>query len=274
LGFLAFPWRLSYGFRLSIYLGYLIPNSNRELKEHYEALGLDPPSRRRNRNTINFETDTNERKELRKINKGLTLEIFASGMISYFDHPAEVHANCTVTRHEMSRATGEKQYQAFPKNYAQGGEPDVAVDYGDYMVILEVSAKHIPSLAHFTNQLKGALKHARIIRESGYDKPIYCLVIEEDRSLTVTENKLRLEDRVKMIKPSEQIYLSAISIQEFSALGQAMVNQYKADVEKIQSSDLLSVLQATMAKGIHGYFDKLLLEHLEAIKTPSQSDWF
>lgn len=259
--------------RLSRYLEYIIPNSKRELKDLYKKLDLDSDSRRRNRNTVKFQTDEKKRRNLNSINKGLTLELFASGMISYFDHPGKVHANCLVTRHEIPGANADNQYHVLPYNFAQRGVPDVEIDYGDFKVILEVSAKSQPPVEHLQSQMTGALIHARAIRESGYDKPLYCLLIHE-LSLKKSDNRDALKECLKTIKSSEQIYITLISIQEFAELGQDMARKYKEDVLNVQSNDLLNVLKSTVEKAEEGLFDQLFLKHLESIKTPSESDWF
>lgn len=251
--------------QLSKYLQYIIPNSKRELKEIFGKFKLDSASRRIQVNTIDFKTDAGERMNLQNINKGLTMELFASGMFSYFDHPSEVHSNCLVNRYQPQGEVDDSQYLTVPNNFAQGGVPDVQVDYTNFMVILEVSAKSKTTSEHFRSQLNGALKHARAIRENGYDKALYCLVIHE-RSLKLTENKFVLEKVLETIKPSEQIYITAISIQEFADLGQKMAGTYENDISIIQNDNLLSVLKTTVEKGIHGQFHDEFVKCLNDLK--------
>lgn len=140
--------------QLSIYLQYIIPNSKRELKEIFGKFKLDSASRRIQLNTIDFKTDAGERMNLQNINKGLTMELFASGMFGYFDHPSEVHSNCLVNRYQPQGEVDDSQYLAVPNNFAQGGVPDVQVDYTNFMVILEVSAKSKTTSEHFRSQLR------------------------------------------------------------------------------------------------------------------------
>jgi len=258
--------------QLSIYLQYIIPSSKREMKEIFGKFELDSASRRRQLNTIDFTTDANERKTLQNINKGLTMELFASGMFSYFDHPSEVHSNCLVNRYQPQGAVDDSQYHVVPKNYAQGGMPDVQIDYTNFMVILEVSAMEKPSLEYFKKQLNGALKHARSIRENGYDKPLYCLAINE-RSLDLTKNKFELEKVLETIKPSEQIYITAISIQEFADLGQEMAGTYENDISNVQSDNLLSVLKATVENGVDGQFHEEFVKCLDDLKPKEPYEW-
>ena len=251
--------------QLSIYLPYIIPNSKREMKEIFGKFDLDSASRRIQLNTIDFKTDEGERMKLQNINKGLTMELFASGMFSYFDHPSEVHSNCVVNRYQPQGAVDDSQCLVVPKNFAPGGMPDVQVDYTNFMVILEVSAKEKPNLKHFSKQFNGALKHARAIRENGYDKPLYCLVIHE-RSLMETKNRPALEEVLEGIKQSEQIYITSISIQEFADLGQEMDETYKNDISKVQNKNLLSVLKTTVEKGINGKFHEEFVKCLDDLK--------
>lgn len=251
--------------QLSRYMGYIIPNSSRELKHIFGLMKLDSASRRKQLNTIDFKTDVRERMQLQIINKALSMELFASGMFSHFDHPSEVHSNCLVSRHQSQGAVDDEQYHAAPNNFAQAGVPDVQIDYTNFMVILEVSAKSRPTSGHFKNQLDGALKHARTIRENGYDKSVYCLIIHEC-SLKLAINKKALEEVLEAINPSEQIYITAISIQEFADLGLAMVETYKDAISTVSSDDLLSVLKKTVEKGIHGQFHEEFVKHLYDLK--------
>jgi hypothetical protein len=258
--------------QLSIYLQYIIPNSKREMKEVFGKFDLDSASRRRQLNTIDFKTDAGERMKLQNINKGLTMELFASGMFGYFDHPSEVHSNCVVNRYQPQGAVGDSQYIAVPNNFAQGGVPDVQIDYTNFMVMLEVSGKEKPTLEHFSNQFNGALKHARAIRENGYDKPIYCLVIHE-RSLMETKNKTALKEVLEVINPSEHIYITAISILEFADLGHKMSGTYEDVISIIQNDNLLSVLKATVENGVDGQFHDEFVKCLEDLKPKPKSSY-
>lgn len=244
-------------------LRYLFPNSKRDLEDVYQSIGLDPATRRKQSNTPRT-IDPNECSNMLSINKGLTMELFAGGMFSYIDHPVEVHANCNVTRHLSFGADGEEVYQALPNNFAQSGVPDVLVDYPDFKVMLEVSAKSKPPLEHFKSQLRGAVKHARMMRESGDKKPIYCLLVNF-RSLIQSENKEALKEVLNDVDADEEIYITAVSIAEFSDLGRKMAGIYESNISKISSKDLLGILSATIEKGINGQFHVLFMEYLEKI---------
>ncbi|MCU7805429.1 MAG: hypothetical protein KZQ96_19735 [Candidatus Thiodiazotropha sp. (ex Lucinoma borealis)] len=259
--------------QLATYLEYFNSNSKRDLKHIFGLLDLDSSSRRKYENSIAFKSDSKERMKLQIINKALTMELLTSGMFGYIDHPAEVHSNCLVSRYQPQDAVDDKHYLAVPSNYAQGGVPDVQIDYEHYMVILEVSAKYQPSMEDYKKQLSGALKHARSIREKGYDKPVYGILINE-RSLEHVVNKEMMKEVLKDIKPSEQISITAISIDEFANLGQAMAEKYEDDISKIHSDDLLHVLKATVEKGIYGKFHEIFMERLNTVKSPSHSLWF
>ncbi len=254
--------------QMAAFLEYFPSNSKRDLKHIFGLLDLDSSSRRRYENTIDFKTDVKERRNLQIINKALSMELFTSGMFGYIDHPAEVHANCLVSYCQPQDAVDDKHFRAVPSNFAQAGVPDVQIDYENFMVILEVSAKYQPSLEDYKKQLSGALKHARSIREKEYEKPIYCLLINE-RSLDHVVNKETMKEVLKDIKQSEQIYITAMSIEEFAALGKVMANTYEDDISKIHSDHLHEVLQATVEKGIYGKFHEILVERLDALKYPS-----
>lgn len=256
--------------QMATYLEYIPSNSKRDLKHIYGLLDLDPPSRKLNDNTIDFKTDAKERMQLQIINKALTMELLSTGMFGYIDHPAEVHSNCLVNRYQPEDAIDEEHYLAVPSNFAQGGVPDSQIDYENYKVILEVSAKYQPSLEDYKKQFNGALKHARALRAKKYKKPIYCLLINE-RSLDLVENKETMKEILKDVRPTEKIFITAISIEEFAELGKIMAKMKEDDILKIKSNDLHEVLQATVEKGIYGKFHEILAERLNDLRPTA---WF
>jgi len=259
--------------QMSTYLEYFSPNADRELNEIFKKLDLDSSSRKKYDNTIDFKTDERERKKLRNINKGLTMELFASGMFGYIDHPVEVNANCVVNYTQSEGSTDDMFGRVMPCNFAQGNVPDVQIDFENYMVLLEVSAKYQPSKEDYNKQLNGALKHARSIRKNGYDKPIYCLLINE-RTLDHVGNKYELKEVLDDINSSEQIYITAMSIEEYSALGKEMAKTYEAEISNLSSDDLHTVFNETVKKGIYGRFDDLLVKHFGDVKDQEHGSWF
>jgi len=211
--------------------------------------------------------------QLQSINKALTMELFTSSMFSYVDNPSEVHANCLVSHCRPKNSNDDDNCITVPRNFAQGGVPDVQIDYGNFMVILEVSAKYQPSLEDYKKQLGGALKHARSLREDKCEKPIYCLLINE-RSLVHVENKYALKEILQGIKPSEQIFITSISIDEFADLGKTMGDRYENDISNVSRDDLHEILKGTVRKGEYGKFHELLLEHLDALEHPTGDLFF
>jgi len=259
--------------QMSTYLEYFSSNANRDLGYIYNLLDLDSSSRKKNDNTIEFKTDVKERRNLRNINKALTMELFASGMFGYIDHPTEVNANCLVSYCQSKGSVDDMFGRVLPSIFAQGNVPDVQINYGKFMVILEVSAKYQPSLEDYKKQLNGALKHARSIREEGYEKPIYCVLVNE-RSLCLVENKYAMKEVLEDIKLSEQIYITAMSTEEFSALGKEMADSYEKDIANMNSDELYAVLKATAEKGINGKFHEKLVESFGDDKNKPNGSWF
>ncbi len=258
--------------QMSMYLEYISLNSTRELKYIFDLLNLDSSSRIKYGNTIDFKTAERERINLRNINKALTMELFSSGIFGYIDNPIEVHANC-LTHHYLPEKLDDDSHVTVPSNFAQGGVPDAQIDYEDFMVILEVSAKYQPSIEHYKKQLRGALKHARTIREDGYEMPIYCILINE-RSLSLVENIMVMKELLAEIKPIEKIYVTSMSIDEFSNLGQVLGEKYEEDISKMVSDDLHSILKATIEKGVNGKFHEILVEVLESLNPPTNGFTF
>ena len=254
--------------QISMYMEYLSLNSTRDLQHIFKMLNLDSSSRNALGNTINFKSSERERRNLRSINKGLTMELFASGMFRYIDSPSEVHANCLVCHCLPKQSNDDESTITVPNNFAQGGLPDVQIDYGEFLVLLEVSAKYQPSIEHYKKQLQGALKHARSIRKEGYKKPIYCILINE-RSLSLVENMQAMKETLDDIESRENISITAMSIDEFANLGQVLSGDYEEEITEIVSDDLHTVLKSTVEMGVQGQFHKKLVEHLKTTTSPN-----
>ena len=216
----------------AVYVDYLRFGCKRELDYIFNLMDLGSRTRKLFDNEIDFESNGNTRKGLRVINKGLSMELLTSYVLSYIDNPTQVHPNCTVTKHDDNKV--------IPKNYAQGGEIDIVIDYPEFKLLVEVSAKHQPSLSHYKKQVENALKHARKLREEGEGKLIHCLLVNE-RSLSIQENKLTMLEICKDIKEEEEIYLTSLSTEEFSIMGDKLGKEYEEDTEQIKSKELLEV---------------------------------
>ena len=78
-----------------------------------------------------------------------------------------------------------------------------------------------------------------------------------------------LEDILDGIKPIENISITALSIEEFSNLGQLLGNDYEEEIAGIVSEDLHSVLKSTVDKGAQGKFHETLVEHLRTAIVPN-----
>jgi|GEM_PF-3665275 len=141
------------------------------------------------------------------------------------------------------------------------------IHFEKFMILLEVSAKFQPSLTHFESQLDSAVNHARSIHEE-YKRPIFCLLINE-RSLEESMVSKALKDILDKIKPSERIFLTATSIQEFSELGHIMSDNYEDVLSDITSADLYRLLKTTMANGVKGRFHVEFAAALKAVKSPT-----
>ena len=108
-------------------------------------------------------------KTLRRINKGLAMELLVATMLSCLDSPQAVRPRCAVSE------------KGHPKMYAGAGDEDILATYGDFCIVAEVSAKRDASTdaEFFRDQLEQALHHADKVakREAGGD--VYALVINK-----------------------------------------------------------------------------------------------
>lgn len=133
----------------------------------YGPLGLDQASRKRHENLVGRGVLGVAGR--RRVNKGLSMELCAAGAADKLDRPAEVRAFCALN--------GEGR----PNNFAPGGVPDVAADYGSFLVVVEASAKRSPSDDDYHSQLEAGLRHAQqeMEKRGAHDKPCFCLIVNE-----------------------------------------------------------------------------------------------
>ena len=106
-------------------------------------------------------------KTLRRINKGLAMELLVATMLSCLDSPRAVRPRCAVS------ARGD------PKMFAGAGDEDILATYADFCIVAEVSAKRDAATAagFFAAQLEQALDHAGKVARRGAGGAVYALVI-------------------------------------------------------------------------------------------------
>ena len=108
-------------------------------------------------------------KILRRINKGLAMELLVATILSCLDSPRAVRPRCAVS--EKGR----------PKMYAGAGDEDILAMYGDFCIVAEVSAKRDASTdaEFFRDQLEQALDHADKVAKCRAGGDVYALVINK-----------------------------------------------------------------------------------------------
>lgn len=194
----------------------------------YGPLGLDQASRLRHGNLIGEGRLAVAQR--RRINKGLSLELCAAGAADKLDRPAEVRAFCALDS------------KGRPNNFAQGGLPDVAANYENFLVVIEASAKKSPSDDDYRSQLEAGLRHAQwAADELGMgDKPCFCLIVNE-RSFGDPPTRRVFRDSTRGLElpwPGSP-KLVPFSVDEFADLAYWAHDQPK---EAIQAGGVLAAL--------------------------------
>ena len=137
------------------------------------ALGIDKKSRKAQDNKLKI--CPRKIKEYRNSNKGLTMELLCSLLLSQFGGPRVVTSNCETRR------------PGLPHRYAPSGFTDIRACYpasngtAAFGLIAEVSAKRQVTKEFYETQLAQALGHALELAESNAaccpDMPTYALMI-------------------------------------------------------------------------------------------------
>ena len=141
------------------------------------ALGIDKKSRKAQDNKLNI--GPRKIKEYRNSNKGLTMELLCSLLLSQFDSPRVVTSNCVTRR------------PGLPHHYAPPGFTDIRACYpasngtAAFGLIAEVSAKRQVTKDFYIRQLEQALEHGLVLADRLAeskaaccpDMPTYALMI-------------------------------------------------------------------------------------------------
>ena len=207
----------------------LVDNQRRSIGEIAEIFQIDKESRRKFGNElVKYQTDEYEDEDegegedgeappeessiddLFRINKALALEKLTAYFMFQTDTP--VSSRSYSLMHEAS---------GLPCNHAPPKVPDGIIDYGDFKVCLEVTAKANMSQEYYIKQLEGGLKHIKdtncnilmVVSEWGPDDP------RAAETLEVVRNRYP--------KEFEGIDLIPISIGTLSGIGSKLGNDFE-----------------------------------------------
>ena len=133
------------------------------------AVGIDMATRRRKKNLV-YEKNGSVKeltpKEWLSINKGLAMELLSASLFSCLDHPRDVLSYCQLSDDGRE-----------PKLYAGGDLADVHVDYGAFLLVVEVSARKKVTGENYRTQTTQAINHAESLSKANALRPVYALVI-------------------------------------------------------------------------------------------------
>ena len=176
------------------------------------------------------------------INKGLSLEKLAVYFMYHINSPVYSRSNCM-----MHRESG------LPVNYAPKNTQDGVVDYGDYRLSLEVSAKTGMGRKDFENQLKGGINHAK-------DKGFKILMVVTEWGPETPGAKAVLDNfRKNHAKELENIDLICVSLTTLHTIGSELCNDYefKRGEKRITEDNMKAVFSALAAGACEYEEDKL-----------------
>ena len=183
------------------------------------------------------------------INKGLSLEKLAVYFMYHINSPVYSRSNCM-----MHRESG------LPVNFAPRDTQDGIVDYGDYRLSLEVSAKTGMGRKDFENQLEGGLNHAK-------DKGFELLMVVTEWGPETPGAKAVLEDfRKNHAKDLENIDLIPLSITTLHTIGSWLCDDYefKTGEKRITEETMKAVFNA-LAAGAFEFEEDKIKESMENI---------
>ena len=216
-------------------------------------MGLDGRSRARDDNKLNLTTEEKRRITAHKINKGLTMEMVMSSLLTFVDHPGAVASRCVPNK------------RGLPNNFAQGGLPDIVFHPADnepsFQVACEVSANKEMDDDTYLGQLETGLEHARTEHRKARVAVTYLFVanlrkIGEDKKLQAVYRKF-LTAPGSRLESMGNIRPVPMRAAEF---GRA--------VRILEHEDKLSFNSQALAKALDALHQKMWLESV-----PEEMDW-
>ncbi len=209
--------------QVATYIKYLKKGSKRELKNIFKLIKLDDKTRSKVDNIIEKLTEDNKPSTLSNINKALSFELLSSFYMNFIDDPKQVWSHCTAQKTSSD--------EILPNNFAPSGMGDIEIDYPEFQLMIEVSAKTSMTVEQYSDQVDGAKKHAQEMRKNDTKKPIYCLMINE-RTLKDNDIKDCLIDAQKEME-KQNIYFTSMTIDEFAKLGGNLAHQRNQKIKEI-----------------------------------------
>ena len=174
------------------------------------SMGFDMKSRRRKGNLIYSQDDPGralDAFEMRNPSKGMVMELLSALVFTCLDDPVEVTSWC-----QLSDAKE-------PKSFAASGSADITVDYGNYVLVVEVSSKTAVSGRNFRTQIEQAIDKAeKAMKTYPPGTDIFAVVINEgslERGVRYRRVYAELEPKARA---SENIRLVPIWAKDFAEI--------------------------------------------------------
>ena len=218
-----------------------------------KKVGLDGRSRARDDNQLNLPKEEKRRITARKINKGLTMEMVMSSLLTFVDPPGAVTSRCVPNK------------RGLPNNFAQGGRPDIVFHPADnepsFQVVCEVSANEEMDDSTYLGQLETGLEHARKDHQKARVAVTYLFVanlrkIGEEKALQAVYRKF-LAAPGSRLAPMGTIRPVPMRVAEFGRAARILDHEYE-----------LAFNSQVLAKALDALQQKMWLESV-----PEEVDW-
>ena len=218
-----------------------------------KKMRLDARSRARDDNRLRLTEKSTKIVTARKINKGLTMEMVMSSLLTFVDHPDEVVSRCVANR------------RGKPNNFAQGEKPDIVFHPAhtdpSFQVVCEVSANKEMKDETYREQLVRGLEHAFAEHSSTGVKVTYLFVanlrkIGEDKDLQALYREFQADDKTGL-HPTASIRVVPMRASEFATA-----------VRRLHHEDKLRFRSPLLAQAFDAVHEKTWAE-----SWPEEEDW-
>ena len=196
------------------------------LKKIFKEIDIHP-------NVSPGELDKNKiRQNKYNINKALAFELIITHWLRQSDNPKEARANCELNEGDN------------PSNYAPVGHADAWLNYGNFTLSVEVSAKESVGSEDFKEQVKGLLRHRGDAKFS---------LLITNRPLSY-KNTLKLYDNflktAKQKSPNQKTgSIMILSIEELLKISIFMLDKTMGDPFKVpDAAKMEKVFEAVSSK--------------------------
>lgn len=249
----TYTWTRDYSIAvLCNHLRYLTSHDFRVINNIAMKLGIDLYSRIRQDNRVNFRETSDKIRELRHINKAMSMELLIALLLTWLDTAGQVKSGCCA-KHGL------------PNYYSPQGLADMTAIYQTadekpaFRVVGEVSIRRKVTAKHYQKQLEQACLHALEEYEKNDGVPVYGLVINSGK---ITSSKI-LQNIFRQCR-------SDFSLEQHGNI--RLLPMYTRDfmniMKRLSIDDTYAFDSGTLAR----VFDTLI-DRISRLQPPGERDW-